>query len=50
MELALLASVFASLIIACALSGKDWSADQNKARERRMAEHRLNARLLKFNI
>ena len=31
-------------------SGKDWKAEQDKARERRMAEHRMNARLLRLNI
>ena len=32
------------------LSGKQWKAEQERARERRMAEHRMNARLLRFNI
>lgn len=32
------------------LSEKDWKAAEEKARERRMAEHRMNARLLRLNI
>jgi hypothetical protein len=32
------------------VSGKHWSAAQEKAHERRMAEHRMNARLLRMNI
>ena len=38
--------VFLPLII----SGKQWRAAQERARERRMAEHRMNARLLRLNI
>jgi len=30
--------------------GKEWSAAQDKARERRMAEHRMDARLLRLNL
>jgi hypothetical protein len=29
---------------------KEWTAAEDKARERRMAEHRMNARLLRLNI
>ena len=54
METALLVAIFVSLFIAFAfvfvLSGEQWKAAQDKARERRMAEHRMNARLLKLNI
>jgi hypothetical protein len=46
-----LASIFASFVsIILVLSGKQWSAAQDKARERRIAEHRMNARLLRLNI
>lgn len=38
------------LPIIIVLSGEHWRATQDKARERRMAEHRLNARLLRMNI
>jgi hypothetical protein len=42
--------IFVPLIIAFVVSGKRWSAAQDKARERRMAEHRMNARLLRMEI
>jgi hypothetical protein len=32
------------------LCGTDWKAALEKARERRMAEHRMNARLLRMDI
>ena len=32
------------------MSGKQWRAAQERARERRMAEHRMNARLLRLNL
>jgi len=38
------ASIFLPFIIV--LSGKDWRGEQDKARERRIAEHKMNARLL----
>jgi hypothetical protein len=54
MEAALFIAIFASLFIAFAfvfaLSGKHWRAAEDRARERRMAEYRMNARLLKLNI
>ena len=47
----MLASIFVPIIIcAFALSGKQWREAQDRARERRMAEHRMNARLLRLNI
>ncbi len=32
------------------MSGEQWRAAQDRARARRMAEHRMNARLLRLNI
>ncbi len=32
------------------MSGKEWRAEQERARARRMAEHRMNARLLRLNL
>jgi heme/copper-type cytochrome/quinol oxidase subunit 3 len=32
------------------MSGKQWRAAQDRARACRMAEHRMNARLLRLNI
>jgi hypothetical protein len=43
---ALCVAIFLPLI----MSGKQWRAAQDKARARRMAEHRMDARLLRFNI
>ncbi len=45
-----LVSIFLPLIIVFVASGKQWRAAQDRARERRMAEHRMNARLLRLNI
>ena len=47
MESSLLIAIFA---FGAFLSEKDWKAEQDRARERRMAEHRMNARLLRLNI
>jgi hypothetical protein len=53
------AAIFVALFVAIVLplfflsvimAGKQWKAAQDKARERRMAEHRMNARLLSLNI
>jgi hypothetical protein len=38
------------LFLSARMSGKQWEAAQDKARERRMVEHRLNARLLRLNL
>jgi hypothetical protein len=45
-----LASLFVPIIIAFVLSGKRWSAAQDRARARRIAEYRMNARLLRLDI
>jgi hypothetical protein len=47
-----LASLFVPLIISfvLVLSGKQWRAAQDRARARRIAEYRMNARLLRLNI
>ena len=52
MEAAVFIAIFVSLLIAFAfvLSGEHWRAAQDRARERRMAEYRMNARLLRLNI
>jgi hypothetical protein len=41
---------FVAIFLPLILSGKRWSAAQEKARARRMAEHRMNARLLRLNL
>jgi hypothetical protein len=52
MGAAIFVAIFLSLFVAIALlmSGKQWRAEQDRARARRMAEHRMNARLLKLDI
>jgi hypothetical protein len=54
MDAALFVAIFIALFVAIflplILSGKQWREAQDKARERRMAEHRMNARLLRLNI
>jgi len=47
---ALFVAIFVSLISVFVLWGKHAKAVEDKARERRMAEHRMNARLLRLNI
>lgn len=43
-------SFFLPMLIIFFGTDKEWRAEQDKARARRMAEHRMNARLLRFNI
>jgi len=46
-------AIFVALFVAIFLtlmSGKQWRAAQDRARARRLAEHRMNARLLRLNI
>jgi hypothetical protein len=54
MEAAKLVAIFVSILVAIflplILSGKQWREEQDRARARRMAEHRMNARLLRLNI
>ena len=54
MEAALFVAIFVSLFVGFAfvfvLSGEHWRAEQRRARERRMAEYKMNARLLRLNI
>ena len=47
-----LASIFVPIIIAfvVVMAGKQWREAQDRARARRMAEYRMNARLLRLNI
>ena len=53
-RLVLLASmfmcVFLPIIFAFAMSGKQWRAAQERAHARRIADYRMNARLLRLNI
>ncbi len=48
--IAIFVAMFVAIFFLLILSGKEWRAAQDRVRERRMAEHRLNARLLRLNI
>jgi hypothetical protein len=57
MRAAVFVAIFLPLFVAMFLlflpfvmSGKQWRETQDRARERRLAEHRMNARLLRLNI
>jgi hypothetical protein len=54
MAAATLVAIFVALFVAIFLpfimSGKQWRAAEEMARERRMAEHRMHARLLRLDI
>jgi hypothetical protein len=57
MRVAIFVAIFFPLFVAffliflpLILSGEQWRAAQDRARARRMAEHRMNARLLRLNI
>jgi hypothetical protein len=47
---AIFVAMFVAIFLPLILSGKQWRAAQDRARARRMAEHRMNARLLRLNI
>lgn len=52
-DIAILVAVFVSFLaifLMFFLSGKQWTEAQEKARARRMADHRMNARLLRLNL
>jgi hypothetical protein len=48
--LAIFPALFISIFLPVIMSGEQWKAAQDRARARRMAEHRMNARLLRLNI
>ena len=47
--LALFAAIFL-LFLPLIMSGEQWRAAQDKARQRRIADARMNARLLRLNL
>jgi hypothetical protein len=54
MEVAVLVAIFVALFVAIflplILSGKEWRAAEDRARARRLADAKMNARLLRLNI
>ena len=47
---AIFVAIFLAIFVPLILLGKQWREAQDRARERRLAEHRMNARLLRLNI
>jgi uncharacterized membrane protein affecting hemolysin expression len=47
---AVLVSVSIAIFLPLMFSGKWWKAEQNKARARRLADAKINARLLRLNL
>ena len=47
---AIFVTIFVAIFLPLILSGEQSRAAQDRARARRMAEHRMNARLLRLNI
>jgi hypothetical protein len=43
-------AMFLAIFLPLILSGAQWRAAEDRARARRMAEHRMNARLLRLNL
>ena len=50
MEAAIFGATFGAIFLPLILTGKQSKAAEDRARERRMAEHRMNARLLRLDI
>jgi hypothetical protein len=47
---AIFVAFFAAIFLPLILSGERWRAAQDRARARRIADARMNARLLRLNI
>ncbi len=43
-------ALFVAIFLPLILSGEQWRAAQDRARARRMADHRMNARLLRLDL
>ena len=48
--IAIFLAIFVAIFLPVLMSGEQWRAAQEKARARRLAEARMNARLLRLNI
>jgi hypothetical protein len=48
--IAIFVALFVAIFLPLILSGEQWSAAQERARARRLADARMNARLLRLNI
>ena len=47
---AIFTAIFLAILLPLLFAGKLGQAEQEKAKARRMAEHRMSARLLRFNL
>jgi hypothetical protein len=47
---AIFVAIFVAILLPLSLSGKRWRAEHDRARARRIADARMNARLLRLNI
>ena len=47
---AIFVALFAAIFLPLILSGERWRAEQDRARARRIADARMNARLLRLDI
>ena len=47
---AICVALFVAIFLPLILSGERWRAEQDRARARRIADARMNARLLRLNI
>jgi uncharacterized protein YpmB len=47
---AIFAGIFVAIFLSLFLSGEQWKAAEDKARARRIADAKMNARLLRLNI
>jgi hypothetical protein len=48
--IAVFMAIFMAILLPMILSGKLFREEQERARERRLADARMNARLLRFNL
>ncbi len=46
----ILVAIFLAIFLPLILSGKQWREEQDRAHARRIADARMNARLLRLNI
>ena len=46
----ILVAIFAAIFVPLMVSGKRWQAAEEKARARRLADAKMNARLLRLDI
>jgi hypothetical protein len=49
-SVSILVAIFAAILLPLFFSGERWRAAQDRARARRIADAKMNARLLRFNI